>query len=177
MASYNKITLVGNVGSDPQLKVFEQSKVAEFSVAVNESYNDRNGQRVEKTDWFRIGVWGQRADVIMNYVKRGAQIMIEGKLTVRTWQDAASGKERFGLDVRASDFVLLGGPNSDGRSQLPPPGAPSSAFNSNVASSPSTYSTAPQSHQSAVAHDPLAGNSQYSSGGGSNQQDNDDLPF
>lgn len=152
MASYNKITLVGNVGADPQLKVFEQTKVAEFSIAVNESYTDRNGQKVDKTDWFRIGVWGQRADVIMNYVKRGSQIMIEGRLSVRTWQDTTTGKDRYSLDVRASDFVLLGGPSEGGRSQLPPPGAPAGAYNPGPMPA-SVYTTASSSTDTASTPD------------------------
>lgn len=122
MASYNKITIVGNVGGDPQLKAFEQTKVAEFSVAVSESYTDRTGQRMERTDWFRCGVWGNRADVIMNYVKKGSQIMIEGRLTVRTWEDPTTKKDRFSLDIRVSDFVLLG--NREQSAARPPAGAP-----------------------------------------------------
>jgi single-stranded DNA-binding protein len=110
----------------------------------------------------------------MNYVKRGSQIMIEGKLTVRPWQDAATGKERFSLDIRASDFVLLGG-NQDGRPQLPPLGAPPTAYNANAGTAPGTYSTAPPKQQN-NQQDPLAGNSQYATGG-ANQADQDDLPF
>ena len=169
MASYNKITIVGNVGSDPQITVFEQTKVASFSVAVNESYNDKNGQKVEKTEWFRVGVWGQRADIIMQYLKRGSQVMVEGRLSARTWQDNTTGKDRFSLEIKANDFVFLGGPNTN--SQLPPPGAPPTAYNNNTASSPSAYSTSPRQQQQ--YQDPIANNPQYQS----NQADNDDLPF
>jgi single-strand DNA-binding protein len=167
MASYNKITIVGNLGSDPQLTVFEQTKVAAFSVAVNESYNDKNGQKVDRTEWFRVGVWGQRAETIMQYLKRGSQIMVEGKLSVRTWQDNTTGKDRFSLEIRASEFVFLGGANPN--SQLPPPGAPPTAYGNSQNNPQSSYPTSPRQTQ----QDPLANNSQFASG----SQDNDDLPF
>jgi len=168
MASYNKITIVGNVGNDPQLKAFEQTKVAEFSIAVNESYTDRNGQRIERTDWFRAGVWGNRADVIMNYVKKGSQIMIEGKLNVRTYVDPTTQKDRFTMEVRVSDFVLLG--NRDQGAGLPPAGAP-------VGGTPvqrPNYQAAQETQANYGGNQaPYAG----PGGGGSGQAPEDDLPF
>lgn len=162
MASYNKITLVGNVGNDPQLKAFEQTKVAEFSIAVNESYTDRNGQRVEKTDWFRCGVWGNRADVIMNYLKRGSQIMVEGRLNVRTYVDPTTQKDRFTLDVRVADFVLLGGRENAGG--MPPAGAPAGSYS---APQPAARTGAAPAYQ--TAGEPAA---PYAGGA-----PDDDLPF
>lgn len=113
MASYSKIVLIGNVGNDPTLKVIDANrKVAEFSLAVNETQVS-NGQRFEKTEWYRISVWNQRADTIVNYVKKGNSIYVEGKLTVRTYTDK-EGKERYSLEVLASDFTFLGS-KSDGQ--------------------------------------------------------------
>ncbi|MDJ1468765.1 single-stranded DNA-binding protein [Cytophagaceae bacterium DM2B3-1] len=108
MASYNKITLIGNVGRDPEIRQLSPDrKVVNFSIAVNDAYTDRNGVRHEKTEWFRIEFWNQKADVVEKYVRKGTQIFVEGKLSVRTYQDK-DGKDRYSLDVLGTDFTLLG---------------------------------------------------------------------
>jgi single-strand DNA-binding protein len=107
--SYNKITLIGNVGKDPELKTINADmKVAEFNLAINEKVRDASGNMVDKTEWYRISCWNRQADVVMNYVRKGNQIFIEGKLTVRSFVDS-NGKDRYSLEVRASDVQLLGG--------------------------------------------------------------------
>lgn len=109
MASYNRITLIGNVGRDPETRQLSPDrKVVNFSIAVNDAYTDRNGVRHEKTEWFRIEFWNQKADIIEKYVRKGTQIFVEGKLSVRTYTDK-DGKERYSLDVLGNDFTLLGG--------------------------------------------------------------------
>ena len=105
MASYNKITLVGNVGNDPQLKIVgDNRKVTELSLAINEK--GRNGQP-DKTEWYRVSLWDTRADIAANYVRKGNSVLIEGRLSVRNYVDK-DGKERYSLDVLASEIVLLG---------------------------------------------------------------------
>ncbi len=104
MASYNKITLVGNVGRDPELKVVGNSKVVDFSIAINEP---ARGQNPEKTEWYRVSFWDKKAEVIAQYVKKGTQILVEGRLSVRTYLDNTQ-KERYSLEVSGLDFVLLG---------------------------------------------------------------------
>lgn len=104
MASYNKITLVGNVGRDPELKVVGNSKVVDFSIAINEP---ARGQNPEKTEWYRVSFWDRKAEIIAQYVKKGTQILVEGKLSVRTYLDNTQ-KERYALEVSGLDFVLLG---------------------------------------------------------------------
>jgi len=105
MASYNKITLVGNVGNDPQLKIVgDNRKVTELSLAINEK--GRNGQP-DKTEWYRVSLWDTRADIAANYVRKGNPVYIEGRLSVRTYVDK-DGKERYSLEVLASEIVLLG---------------------------------------------------------------------
>lgn len=104
MASYNKITLVGNVGRDPELKVVGNSKVVDFSIAINEP---ARGQNPEKTEWYRVSFWDRKAEIIAQYVKKGTQILVEGKLSVRTYLDNSQ-KERYALEVSGLDFVLLG---------------------------------------------------------------------
>ncbi len=116
MASYNKITLIGNVGRDPEIRnISADRKVADISIAVNESYKDANGQQQDKTEWFRVSFWNQKADVIEKYVRKGQPIFVEGRLRVRTYTDK-EGKERYSLEVQAQDFTLLGN-RQDGENQ------------------------------------------------------------
>jgi single-strand DNA-binding protein len=105
MASYNRITLVGNVGRDPELKEIGNSKVVDVSIAVNEP---ARGQNPEKTEWYRVSFWDRKAEIIAQYVKKGTQMLVEGKLSVRTYFDSNSQKERYSLEVAGQDFVLLG---------------------------------------------------------------------
>ncbi len=108
MASFNKITLIGYVAKDPEVRTISaDKKVAEVSIPINDNYTDRSGQQIERTAWYRVAFWNQKAEVIEKYVKKGTQLHIEGRLTVRTYTDK-EGKERFSLDVLAQDFTLLG---------------------------------------------------------------------
>jgi single-strand DNA-binding protein len=150
MASYNKITLIGNVGRDPEVRnVGGDKKVADFSIAVNDAFTDKSGQRQEKTEWFRVSFWNQRADVIEKYVKKGTQIFVEGKLSVRSYTDK-DGKERYSLDVLGSDFTLLGGRNE---------GDNAGGYNSNQNSGSYSTSQSPRDIPSSL------------------QSGDDDLPF
>jgi single-strand DNA-binding protein len=105
MASFNKITLVGNVGRDPELKQTPNSKVVDFSIAINEP---ARGQQPEKTEWYRVSFWDKRAETIAQYVRKGTQILVEGRLSVRTYTDPNTQRERYSLEVTGTDFVLLG---------------------------------------------------------------------
>jgi single-strand DNA-binding protein len=105
MASYNKITLVGNVGNDPQIKIVgDNRKVTELSLAINEK--GRNGQP-DKTEWYRVSLWDAKAEIAANYVRKGNPVFVEGRLSVRTFVDK-EGKERYSLEVTANEIVLLG---------------------------------------------------------------------
>ncbi len=106
MASYNKITLIGNLGRDPELRnISADRKVAEFSIAVTEKYT-AGGQQQEKTEWFKISFWNQKADVVMNYLKKGSPVYVEGRLSVRTYVDK-EGKDRYSLEVTGSELTLI----------------------------------------------------------------------
>jgi single-strand DNA-binding protein len=103
MASFCKITLIGNVGRDPELRVFADGrKVASFSLAINNPMN----KDVPPT-WYRISVWDKRADAIMNFVKQGTNLFVEGRLDLREYVDQA-GIKKISPEVSASDFQLLG---------------------------------------------------------------------
>ena len=113
MASYNKITIIGNLGRDPEVRsISADRKVADFSVAVTDAYTDKSGQRQEKTEWFRVSFWNQKADVVEKYLKKGNPVYVEGRLSVRNYTDK-DGKERYSLEVQGTELTLLGGRPSD----------------------------------------------------------------
>lgn len=101
------------------VRTFENDrKVADFSLAVNETFTDRAGNKTERTEWFRISVWGSRAAVIEQYVSKGSALFVEGRLSLRTYQDTA-GQTRYSLDVTCTDFTLIGNRPHDESSVLP----------------------------------------------------------
>jgi len=103
MASYCKITLIGNVGRDPELRVFADGrKVASFSLAINNPMN----KDVPPT-WYRISVWDKRADAIMNFVKQGSNLFVEGRLELTEYVDQA-GVKKISPQVTATEFQFLG---------------------------------------------------------------------
>lgn len=104
----NKVQLIGNVGNDPEIKSFDGGKkVVNFTLATNESYKNEKGEKVEQTEWHRISAWGKTADIIEQFVTKGKEIAIEGKLTHRSYDDK-NGEKRYITEVVASDVLLLG---------------------------------------------------------------------
>lgn len=111
MASLNKVTLIGNLGADPEVRYLDGGAVvAQFNVATTEKYTNRNGEKVEQTEWFRVELWNEQAKVAEQYLKKGNPVYIEGRLRTELWTDK-EGKERFSLRVRATTMQLLGSPN------------------------------------------------------------------
>ena len=105
--SVNKVTLIGTVGRDPESRFSPGgSAVANFSMATNESYNDKNtGQRVEQTEWHRIVAFGKLAEIIQQYVKKGSKLYIEGKLKTNEWEK--DGIKRYSTDIVVNEMVML----------------------------------------------------------------------
>lgn len=105
--SVNKVTLIGTVGRDPEMRFTPGgSAIANFSMATNESYNDKNtGQRVENTEWHRIVAFGKLAEIIQQYVKKGGKLYIEGKLRTNEWEK--DGIKRYSTDIIANEMVML----------------------------------------------------------------------
>lgn len=103
----NKVQLIGHLGMDPEIKAFGKSKMARFSVATKDSYKDQNGQRINETTWHTVVAWGKLADIVENYLKKGAEVAIEGKLVNRNYDDK-DGVKRFVTEVRALELVMLG---------------------------------------------------------------------
>lgn len=107
MAGVNKVILVGNLGKDPEVKHLDNGKaVATFSLATNETYKNREGERVTKTEWHNIVAWTPFAEIIEKFTKKGQQIYLEGKLTTRSWDDQ-NGQKRYTTEVVLRDLTLL----------------------------------------------------------------------
>jgi single-strand DNA-binding protein len=104
----NRVQLIGNVGNDPEIRMPEGGKkLANLSIATNESYKNEKGEKVEQTEWHRITAWGKTADIIENYVTKGKEIAVEGKLTHRSYEDK-NGEKRYVTEVVISEIMLLG---------------------------------------------------------------------
>jgi single-strand DNA-binding protein len=104
----NKVTLIGNLGQDPEIRRLENGAVvARFSVATNENYKDRNGEWQTQTEWHNVVAWRNLAEVVERNFKKGKQVYIEGKLTHRKWQDK-EGNDRYTTEVVANTLRLLG---------------------------------------------------------------------
>ncbi len=107
-AMKNTVQLIGNVGNDPEIKSFDGGKkVANITIATNDSYKNDKGEKVEQTEWHKVVAWGRTADIIEKYVTKGIQIAIEGKLTHRSYDDK-NGEKRYITEVVANEVLLLG---------------------------------------------------------------------
>ena len=112
--SLNKVMLIGNVGSDPEVRTTGGGiKVAKFSLATNRTWNDRSGQRQEKTEWHRLTAWDRLADLIEQYVKKGDRLYVEGSIEYSQTEDE-NGKPRYWTDIVVRDLVMLGGGGAGG---------------------------------------------------------------
>ena len=112
----NKVILVGNLGADPDMRYTPSGQgVCELRVATSESWNDKNGQRQERTEWHRIVVWGKRAEVCSKYLAKGRQVFVEGRIQTRTYDDK-DGNKRYITEIIANDVQFLGGGGREGAS-------------------------------------------------------------
>ena len=132
MAGVNKVILVGNLGRDPEIRTLESGvKIARFSLATTESYNDRNtGQRVDQTEWHNVVLWRGLADIAEKYLRKGNQVYIEGKLQTRSYQDK-DGITKYSTEIVGLNMNMLGGrpASADSSYETPdqattPPAAP-----------------------------------------------------
>jgi single-strand DNA-binding protein len=107
--SVNKVILVGRLGRDPETRYTGGGQaVGNFSVATDETYKDRNGERQKRTEWHKIVVWGKQAEIAQQYLKKGSLIFIEGRIQSREWQDK-EGQKRTSFEIVANNFRMLGG--------------------------------------------------------------------
>ena len=107
--SVNKVILVGRLGRDPETRYTGGGQaVANFSMATDESYKDKNGERQKRTEWHKIVVWGKLAEIAQQYLKKGSLIFVEGRIQSREWQDK-EGQKRTSFEIVANNFRMLGG--------------------------------------------------------------------
>ena len=111
--SFKKITLVGNLGRDPELRYTPQgTPVCSFSMATNERRKDKSGELQDLVTWFKVTLWGRQAETASQYLTKGRPVYIEGRLRVEEWTDR-DGKPRHTLEVTATDMQFIGGGRSE----------------------------------------------------------------
>ena len=104
----NKVQLIGNLGNNPEVITLESGKkLAKFSIATNENYKNAQGEKVTNTEWHNLVAWGKTAEIAENYLEKGKEIAIEGKLTTRSYDDK-EGNKRYITEVVVSELLLLG---------------------------------------------------------------------
>ena len=116
--SLNKVTLIGNLGSDPEVRsTTGGNRVATFSLATSRNWNDASGQKQEKTEWHRCVVWNskssQLADIVERYVKKGDKLYVEGRIEYRQWQDK-DGQTKYSTEINVRELIMLGSPRGGG---------------------------------------------------------------
>ncbi len=108
MSSLNKVILIGNLGADPEKRVTGGGQtVTHFNIATTERWNDKSGQRQEKTEWHRIVVWGQQAENCAQYLNKGSSVCVEGRQQTREWEK--DGIKRYTTEINAQRVQFLGG--------------------------------------------------------------------
>lgn len=122
--SLNKVMLIGNVGSDPEIRMTPSgAKVAKLSLATNRSYQDRSGQQQERTEWHRLTFFGKLSDIVEEWVKKGDRLYVEGRIEYSQTQDDQGGT-RYWTDVVINEMIMLGsgaGGTSEGGYRNSPP--------------------------------------------------------
>ena len=109
MASVNKVILIGNLGRDPELRYTQSGQgVANFTLATNERWRDKDGNNQERTEWHRIVVWGKQAESCAQYLQKGRSVYVEGRLQTRDWEDR-EGNKRQTTEITALTVQFLGG--------------------------------------------------------------------
>ena len=104
----NKVQLVGNLGNDPEIITLDSGKkIAKFSLATNEYYKDADGQKQTKTEWHNLIAWNKTAELVENYLTKGKEIAIDGKLTYRSWDDK-EGNKRYSTEVVVNELLMFG---------------------------------------------------------------------
>ena len=107
----NKVIVVGNLGNDPEIRYMPNGNaVANLSIATSESWKDQQGQQQERTEWHRVTMYRRLAEVAGEYLKKGSQVFVEGKLQTRKWQDQ-QGNDRYTTEIIADNMQMLGGRN------------------------------------------------------------------
>ena len=128
MASVNKVIILGNLGRDPELRHTSGGQpVATLSVATNEQWTDKSGERQERTEWHKVVVWGRQAETCSQYLSKGRSVFLEGRLQTRKWQDK-EGNDRYTTEIVADRVQFVGAAAAGGDERLDPgPAEPAAA--------------------------------------------------
>lgn len=111
MSGVNKVIIIGRLGADPEVKTISSgTTVARLSVATSENWNDKEGNKQERTEWHRVVVWGKQAELCGRYLSKGRQVYLEGRLQTRSWEDQ-QGQKKYTTEVVANTVQFLGGVN------------------------------------------------------------------
>ncbi|MGH2443211.1 MAG: single-stranded DNA-binding protein [Chloroflexota bacterium] len=109
MAGLNKVTIIGNLGRDPEMRYTPSgSPVTSFSVAVSRNWKSRDGEAREETEWFFVECWDKLAELTNEYLSKGRQVYLEGRQKTDTWDDKQTGEKRYRTKLVANEMVLLG---------------------------------------------------------------------
>jgi len=115
----NKVQLIGNLGMNPEIKELDGGrKVAKFTLATNEIYKNQKGEKVQDTQWHNIVAWGKTASLMEELLTKGKEILVEGKLTNRSWDDK-EGNKRYITEIDTSDFLILTPKNQSKTEEIP----------------------------------------------------------
>ena len=104
----NTVQLIGRLGKDPEVKTFNNSRKASFSIATTDVYKNQKGEKVEDTQWHNIVIWGKLAEVAEKYLKKGEEICVEGKIVHRNYE-TDKGEKRYTTEINVNDLLMLGG--------------------------------------------------------------------
>jgi single-strand DNA-binding protein len=105
----NKVILVGNLGRDPEVRSTPSGQPnAKFTLATNRRWRDKNGQRQEQTEWHNIVVWGKQAEIAGQYLTKGKQIYLEGRIQTSSWEDKQTGEKKYRTEIICDNFQMLG---------------------------------------------------------------------
>lgn len=108
----NKVSLIGNLGKDPDVKELGDNRKASFSLATTEKYNNSKGERVEDTQWHNIVIWGRLAEVAGKYLKKGSQVAVDGKIVYRSYE-TDKGEKRYVTEIVVDELLMLDGKPQD----------------------------------------------------------------
>lgn len=127
MAGVNKVILIGNLGKDPEVRHLEGgATVANFTLATNEYYRDKQGTRIERTEWHNIAAWRGLAEMAEKFLKKGQQVYVEGKIRTRQYQDKDN-QTRYITEIIADEITMLGGRPHGNEAQVSQAGTPAAA--------------------------------------------------
>jgi single-strand DNA-binding protein len=111
----NKVILIGNLGRDPEIRSLPSGQpVANFSVATSRRYKDRDGNRREETEWHNVVCFGKQAEIAGQYLVKGKQVFIEGRIQTRSWDDKNTGEKKYRTEIICDNFQMLGGRGEGG---------------------------------------------------------------